>query len=139
MEEVDVEKIMKEIKKEALGITTEVDSIGDLLNQENINGVECEIPTMEVIMKSLEMQTEMRCFNYINCNYRLQFYRELGNNYKVVEFVKRLIRKLIRFCVHPIVNDQSELNYNLMQILMIQNNKINELSEELNEIKKYRK
>lgn len=135
-EEVDVEKIMKEIKKQSFGEAMNFDSSEVLEKRTNKNCVECDIPTMEIIIKSLEMQTEMRCYDYINCNYRLQFYREIGNKSKIIKIVKRVIRKLIRFCVHPIVNDQSELNYNLLQVLMIQNDKINELKEEIDKIKK---
>lgn len=131
--EVDVEKIMKEIKRQAIGETRELDSNETLVKQENINSDNCDIPDMEIVIKSLEMQNEMRCYDYINSNYRLQFYRDLGNKNKLI---KRIIRKLIRFCVHPIVNEQSEFNYNLLQLLMIQNEKINVLNEELDLIKK---
>lgn len=131
--EVDVEKIMKEIKRQAIGETRELDSNETLVKQENINSDNCDIPDMEIVIKSLEMQNEMRCYDYINSNYRLQFYRDLGNKNKLI---KRIIRKLVRFCVHPIVNEQSEFNYNLLQLLMIQNEKINVLNEELDLIKK---
>lgn len=135
VEEVDVEKIMREIKKKKSGVFKE-ESIEKIEGEMNLGGAECDIPTMEVIMQSLEMQTEMQCVEYINNNYRLQFYRDIENKSKLVIFVKRLIRKLIRFCVHPIINDQSELNFKMMKVLMIQNNKINELREEINEMKK---
>ena len=134
--EVDVEKIMKEIKRQAIGETRELDSNETLVKQENINSDNCDIPDMEIVIKSLEMQNEMRCYDYINSNYRLQFYRDLGNKNKLIKLIKRIIRKLIRFCVHPIVNEQSEFNYNLLQLLMIQNEKINVLNEELDLIKK---
>lgn len=54
--------------------------------------------------------------NYINSHYSIQPYKELqGNPIKV--FFKKVIRKLTKFYVEPVVFEQNEMNANIARVL----------------------
>ncbi len=71
----------------------------------------------------------------ICANKTVSYYRIIHNN-RVILFVKRVIRKLIKFVVEPITNDVSNYNNSNTNIIMqlIENNKM--LLEQYNMLKK---
>lgn len=71
----------------------------------------------------------------IYTNKNISYYRIIHNN-GVIHFVKRVIRKLIKFVVEPITNDISNYNNSNTNIIMqlVENNKM--LFEQYNILKK---
>ncbi len=53
---------------------------------------------------------------FLNANCRVQPYKELKGN-PVYVFVKKVIRKLVKFYVEPVVQEQNDLNVNTVTVL----------------------
>ena len=58
---------------------------------------------------------------YLNGHYNVQPYKPLGGNPLFV-FIKKVLRKLMKFYIEPIVNDQNNFNANVVRVLNAQQN-----------------
>lgn len=72
----------------------------------------------------------------INTNSTISYYRKIYSNKKMIFFVKRVIRKLVKFVVEPITIDISNYNRSNTKIVMqlIENNQ--KLHNQYNQLKK---
>jgi len=131
MEEINIEKIMEEIRQEIQekGYTNDMLSFDDIMDFDEEN-------------KTLEDY-----FDILNSIWNVQAYRELpgGNGLvsKLNVFIKKVLRKLIKFYIEPIVADQNEFNANCVRLLNMSNGhmnikdkKIEMLEEEIEQLKK---
>jgi len=131
MEEINIEKIMEEIRQEI----QEKGYTNDMLSFDDITDFDEENKTLEDY------------FDILNSIWNVQAYRELpgGNGLvsKLNVFIKKVLRKLIKFYIEPIVADQNEFNANCVRLLNMSNGhmnikdkKIEMLEEEIEQLKK---
>lgn len=109
---IDVEMIMQEIRDSirAEGMSSDEPSFDDipvtsnaicsLLDAENH-------PNMDQFMNSL---------GFINNNYTLEYYSDLGSG-RVKVFIKRAIRKVLKFLLLPIITQQTHVNAHIVRCL----------------------
>lgn len=113
MEQINIEKIMEEIRQEI----QEKGYTNDMLSFDDITDFDEENKTLEDY------------FDILNSTWNVQAYRELpgGNGLvsKIIVFIKKVLRKLIKFYIEPIVADQDEFNANSVRLLNMINGYIN--------------
>lgn len=116
---INIEEIMSQIKREI----KEKNLTADMLSFED---VPYEKPTDMSSGSSLEDCDS--ALTYMNTHYYIQPYKELqGNPLKV--FFKKVIRKLIKFYVEPVVFDQNDFNANTTKALNSLRSAVNTDSE----------
>jgi|GEM_PF-2740975 len=94
------------------------------------------IPTMNEARKNLIESRRNTAMDYIRINKDVSYYREISGN-RIKVFIKRVIRKLIRFCSEPQISDQNRINENILKVLDIQNSEIRVLRSELAELQSH--
>lgn len=106
---INIEKIMQDIRQEIKdkGLTSDMLSFEDVPYQKPGDAVS------GCTMDSEEIRNAMV---YLNGHYNIQPYKPLGGNALFV-FVKKVIRKLTKFYVEPIVFDQNDFNANVVRVL----------------------
>lgn len=109
---IHIEEIMQNIRKEIKekGLSSEMLSFEDVPYQKPdaaVNGA-----GSEEVKNSLV---------YLNGHYNVQPYKPLGGNPLFV-FIKKVLRKLMKFYIEPIVNDQNNFNANVVRVLNAQQN-----------------
>lgn len=109
---VNIEEIMQNIRKEIKekGLSSDMLSFEDVPYQKPdaaVNGA-----GSEEVKNSLV---------YLNGHYNVQPYKPLGGNPLFV-FIKKVLRKLMKFYIEPIVNDQNNFNANVVRVLNAQQN-----------------
>lgn len=107
---VNIEEIMQGIRQEIKdkGLTSDMLSFEDVPYRKPdavVNGAGTE-----------EVQESLI---YLNAHYNVQPYKPLGGNALVV-FIKKVLRKLMKFYIEPIVNDQNQFNANVVRVLNAQ-------------------
>ena len=116
---INVEEIMSQIKREI----KEKNLTADMLSFED---VPYEKPTDMSSGSSLEDCDS--ALTYMNTHYYIQPYKELqGNPLKV--FFKKVIRKLTKFYVEPVVFEQNDFNANTTKALNSLRSAVNTGSE----------
>ncbi|WP_124065160.1 hypothetical protein [Clostridium sp. E02] len=131
METIDIEKIMQEIRQDIKekGYTNEMLSFED------------------VVMVSSENKTIEEYLDLMNGSWNIQPYKILQSGFgfvgKLKNFIKKIIRKTIKFYIEPIVSEQDEFNANNVRILNkfydymeSSNQKIEKLEIEIQQLKK---
>ena len=126
---INVQEIMAEITgEEFLKVKTE--------KNKETNGY---IRTLQEVLQINREQRESNSISYLMGHWNVAYYREIDNS-KWIKFVKRVIRKLIKFCIVPIVEDQNAINANVLQVLNAQKSEISVLEKKVilleNEISK---
>lgn len=106
---VNIEEIMQAIRQEIKdkGLTSDMLSFEDVPYRkpgDAVNG--CALDSEEI----------KNAMIYLNGHYNIQPYKPLGGNALFV-FVKKVIRKLTKFYVEPIVFDQNDYNANVARVL----------------------
>lgn len=98
IKQIDIEKIMEEIRADiaAKGYINDVPGFGTTLVAGDMSNAE---------LSSGEFMNEVSVMNRI---FAIQAYRPVGSGIKA--FIKKVIRKLTKFYIEPIVNDQNEYN-----------------------------
>ena len=104
---IHIEEIMQNIRKEIKekGLSSDMLSFEDVPYQKPdaaVNGA-----GSEEVKNSLV---------YLNGHYNVQPYKPLGGNPLFV-FIKKVLRKLMKFYIEPIVNDQNNFNANVVRVL----------------------
>lgn len=116
---INIEEIMSQIKREI----KEKNLTADMLSFED---VPYEKPTDMSSGSSLEDCDS--ALTYLNTHYYIQPYKELqGNPLKV--FFKKVIRKLTKFYVEPVVFEQNDFNANTTKALNSLRSAVNTGSE----------
>lgn len=98
---INIEEIMAEIKRgiKEKGLTADMLSFEDVPYRGSAQGDNAE-----------------QALDYLRANYYIQPYKEFkGNPVKV--FVKKVIRKLVKFYVEPVVLEQDDFNANAVTVL----------------------
>lgn len=138
MNTIDVKKIMDEIREdiEKRGIEEDEFLFEDIVNE----------------MSFFENKDVKMCLEELNKSWSIPAYRQLRSRRgilgELIIFFKKVIRKMIKFYVEPIVDDQVNYNANIVRTLnsfweyMEKNeNRILELEKEIRilkrEVKKY--
>ncbi len=106
---INIEEIMQGIRQEIKdkGLTSDMLSFEDVPYQKPGDAVS------GCTMDSEEIRNAMV---YLNGHYNIQPYKPLGGNALFV-FIKKVIRKLTKFYVEPIVFDQNDFNANTVRVL----------------------
>lgn len=102
-EEINIEKIMQEIRQDikSRGYKESEIHFEDIPVRNSVDvGSEIESFDRNEFQKSID---------YINKNWEIPYYFPLGTN-KTAVFIKRVIRKLIKFLLYPINQQQNEMN-----------------------------
>lgn len=100
-EKINIEEIMAEIKQsiKEQGLTA------DMLSFEDVP-----------FKKTAQGGSASEALDYITSHYYIQPYKELkGNPVKV--FIKKVIRKLVKFYVEPVVFEQNDFNANAVTVM----------------------
>lgn len=125
---VDAQDIMNTIKDVVSGDNESEDF------EEKKRSVNAYIPTMEEMLAERSEERKMRSISYLVQHWEVAYYREVENT-KPVSFIKKVIRKLMKFCLLPIVEDQNANNANILQVLNAQNQEIKLLKKEIELLK----
>lgn len=105
MEKINIEQIMEEIRAEikAKGFTNDMLSFDDIVDSNTKH-------------KNIEDY-----YDILNNTWNIQAYRVLpggsGLLGKIKVFMKKVLRKLIKFYIEPVVNEQNEFNANNVRLL----------------------
>lgn len=100
-ENINIEEIMAEIRRDI----KEKGLIADMLSFEDVP-----------YRSSAQGGNAEQALEYLRANYYIQPYKELkGNPVKV--FIKKVIRKLVKFYVEPVVFEQDDFNANAVTVL----------------------
>lgn len=103
---INIEEIMADIRKKI----KEENLTADMLSFEDVpykKPVQVQANTLEAADESLR---------YLNTRYYIQPYKELKGN-PVVVFIKKVLRKLMKFYVEPVVFEQNDFNANTVAVL----------------------
>ena len=128
---VNVEEIMKQIRAEI----AEKGLQDDAIEFEELIGIDSMEGPQGFNRKRLNENV-----TYLNEYWEVLAYRELyvssGLKGKVFVFVKKVIRKLTKFYVEPIVNDQNQYNASVTRCMNEMKRFIRETQQENQELKK---
>ena len=125
-EQINVESIMKEIKKEieVKGYTNDLLSFDDVV---------VDVGAMNVNkFDKIKFNEDIYVANH---EWEVNHYRTLQGN-KVTVFFKKVIRKLVYFFVEPIVMAQDGFNASIVRMMNQMNCYIEEKDKEIAELKK---
>lgn len=110
---IDVEDIMREVREE--------------VEKRKLNGEIIPFEKIPVYWEDGDCQGMVFDFDelkqetaFLNNNYRIQAYRELKSRPVVggiILFLKKILRKSMKFYIEPIVNDQNEINSAVMSCM----------------------
>lgn len=105
--EINIEKIMEEIRQDIKnkGFVEIAPRFEDIPLSYSDMGMESEEFDRTEFQKSLD---------YINLNWDVPYYFNIGSK-KITVFIKRVIRKLVKFLVWPINQKQNEMNANFVR------------------------
>lgn len=105
-DEINIEAIMAQIRQniKEQGLTS------DMLSFEDVSFRSAT----DVSGASLEAASE--AMRYLNAHYYIQPYKNLGGN-PIKVFFKKVIRKLVKFYVEPVVFEQNDVNANTVKAL----------------------
>lgn len=121
-ENINIEDIMNEIRAEIKekGLTS------DMLSFE-------EIPVRQAVIATTQENEADIALAYINHHYAVQPYKQLqGSGIKV--FVKKVIRKLVKFYVEPVVFDQNTFNAHVVRVINPTKKSVDELLNRVAEL-----
>lgn len=117
-----IEDIMEEIRRDI----KEKNLTSDMLSFEDVPYKRAE----DTGVSADELQSSMI---YVNSHYNVQPYKALGGNPLYV-FVKKVIRRLTKFYVEPVVFEQNDFNAHTVRILNAMNGSgASDISERLEE------
>lgn len=106
---INIEEIMQEIRQEI----KEKHLTADMLSFEDVPYTK---PGDAVHGYGLDSQEVKTAMVYLNSHYNVQPYKPLAGN-PVFVFIKKVIRKLAKFYIIPIVDEQNQFNENTVRML----------------------
>lgn len=107
--EINIEEIMKEIRQEI----ADKNLTSDMLSFEDVPFQKAQPVSSSGGLDSGEAKNAMV---YLNSHFNLQPYKPLAGN-PVAVFFKRVFRKLIKFYIEPLAEEQSNFNANTVRML----------------------
>ncbi len=132
MQEIDIEKIMEEIRQDIRERGLE----DDILPFEAVTGKPWGGASEVYDEERFEKEV-----NDLNQSYQITAWRPLEGG--ITGFIKKIIRKLTKFYVEPITADQTEFNAHtvramneLLSYVKLQDAKMDALQEEIRKLKK---
>lgn len=105
MVDINIEKIMEEIRNEIKdkGYTNDMLSFNDV----QVDSTDVNVNKFDKVVFNEELYT-------LNTLWNIQLYHNLGDakgiKSKIIVFIKRVIRKCVKFYIEPIINEQSTFN-----------------------------
>lgn len=111
MNDINIEEIMSQIREEI----KEAGYTDDMLSFDDVELDDCNFQ-FEIFDKG-DFNREVYDLNH---RWKIQTYRNL-NSGKLVTFMKKVIRKMIRFYVDPVVEDQNMFNANIVKTMNLMN------------------
>jgi len=122
-----VEEVRKIIEKEKL--KNDIPHMEQMVIINDVLFIEDEAFSIQKIKYEIEL---------LKTRTTIPYYRDLVNHKKLLKhinvFLKRLIRKLLKFLVEPIVQEQSDLNKNIIKILDVYQNELVKKDKEIKEL-----
>lgn len=122
-EQVNIEKIMAEIK-------AEIQQKGISLDLPDFSGAS-EKPVLEI--KPFDMQEFQQNVLAVERSYQIECYAPIVGN-PLVKGFKRIVRKLANFIVSPIVEDQNAFNSAAAKTIFSLQSYVNELEKRIKEL-----
>lgn len=122
-------------------------SINEILNQIKSDiekeAIKTDIPNFEdvpyrepvQVSDGISAEDNKKSIRYLNSHYYIQSYKELKGN-SVKQFFCRLIRRLTKFYVEPIVAEQNEFNANIVSVMNYYSEKEKELHQLMRRVEK---
>lgn len=136
MENINIEKIMQEIREEITekGYTNDMLSFNDVI----LDGSDLTVSKFDKVRFNEELYSlnhfwDVKAYRPIVCGGSIKA--------KIVTFIRKVIRKSIKFYVEPITADQNTFNavtvklFNLMECYISENKKNVELQETVENLK----
>ena len=111
MNDINIEEIMSQIREEI----KEAGYTDDMLSFDDVELDDCNFQ-FEIFDKG-DFNREVYDLNH---RWKIQTYRNL-NSGKLVTFMKKVIRKMIRFYVDTVVEDQNMFNANIVKTMNLMN------------------
>lgn len=128
-EDMDIEKIIENIKNDIANEINMEEIVKELKLKVKNENLQCDIPKIEEALDMFLKERIAEKINFLNARCEIRYYREIENSNKLVVFVKRVVRKLMCFCIQPMATDQSGVNLTLMQIVSMQQKQIKSMNE----------
>lgn len=122
-EQVNIEKIMAEIK-------AEIQQKGISLNLPDFSAAS-EKPVAEI--RPFDMAEFQQNVQAVERSYQVECYAPIVGN-PVIKAFKRIVRKLVNFIVSPIVEDQNAFNSAAARTILSLQSYINELEKRVKEL-----
>ena len=129
MEAINIEAIMQEIREEIKekGYTYDMLSFNDI-----------EIDSDDLVARRFNRWTFEDSVDFANRNWQVQAYRVLETNgglkTKLINFVKKIVRKCTKFYVEPVVRDQNVFNANAVKLFSLMQCYVSEKQEQIDEL-----
>lgn len=122
--EINIENIMHEIQNNQ----------GEIY--EFMPSQEKYIPTLEDVQYEIGKRRKKESFCFLNACYKVECHRAINNKNWLISWIKRIIRKMVKFYIVPIVSDQNNINANILQVLNAQEKEVRALRLEIEKLKK---
>lgn len=119
--EINIEEIMQEIRQEI----ADKHLTPDMLSFEDVPFAKADAMSGS----GLDSEEARNAMTFLNSHYNVQAYKPLAGN-PVAVFVKKVIRKLTKFYVEPVVNDQNDFNANTVRMLNALTKEVEALRQE---------
>lgn len=125
MQKINTEEIMKQIRAEIKekGFDSSMLSFEDIPYAEEVSHADGNFQ-----IQSLKQSTE-----YLNIRNQIDPYKPIEGNPLVI-FIKKVIRKLLKFYILPIMTEQNALNLHTANAIQQMNNYIQEQTDRINEL-----
>lgn len=109
--EVNVEQIMEEIRKKAR-MEADMQALPEFESIPFRN-----IPSEQQANEGKNWNKYVDCLGYLNRNCEIPYYWSFGSNGSLKVLIKRVVRKLAKCILFPILTKQNELNANYVRCL----------------------
>lgn len=136
MENINIEKIMQEIREEIAekGYTNDMLSFNDvILDGSDLTASKFDKVRFNEELYSLNHYWDVKTYRSVECGNTLKA--------KLITFIRKVIRKCIKFYVEPITEDQNTFNavavklFNLVECYISESKKNEELQETVENLK----
>ncbi len=102
--------------------------------ENNSHFSESYIPSLNDALEDIWAERKQQSMSNLALHMHIPYYRELSGN-RIVIYIKKAIRKLVKFLVFPITLEQSAHNADILQVLHAQEMEIKRLRGELDRLK----
>lgn len=135
--QINVVEIMNEIRNaNTLFFDNETDIsviIDNIKKEVEKNHITCDIPDITTALKEYDIKNVSARIEYAKPKCAMVYYRPINSNI-IYKFIKRVIRKLMAFCIIPMATEQTEYNMTLLSIVETQHTQIKEMQSKICEL-----